>query len=236
MDFQETEPGIDGSETSLHRAAKEAAPSTGTGLPRGVSQALADPIVKALMVADRVDPQGLEELLRRTAAQLSQRDPQNRSARFTLREKPAASTGLATLAKSFILALAMIAGLSAEPALAAADGAPVAFIRALGDQAAIIGVKHCPATGGEHDVIAGGEFGNEVPLATPKPRLPLALKDQWDIGAGTQLEFLVAVQERVAEQPAHALADGRLARTHRAYQENVAAANHARPNTTYPAS
>src|SRR5271169_3587934 len=133
MDFQKTEPGIDGSETSVHRAAKEAAPSTGSGLPRGVSQALADPIVKALMVADRVDPQGLEELLRRTAAQLAQRDPQNRSARFTRREKPAA--GLATLAKGFILALAMIAGLSAEPALAAADGAPVAFIRALGDQA-----------------------------------------------------------------------------------------------------
>src|SRR5271169_1450005 len=109
MDFQKTEPGIDGSETSLHRAAKEAAPSTGTGLPRGVSEALADPIVKALMVADRVDPQGLEELLRRTAAQLAQRDPQNKSARFTLREKPAASTGLATLAKGFILALAMIA-------------------------------------------------------------------------------------------------------------------------------
>jgi phospholipid transport system substrate-binding protein len=127
MDFQKTEPGIDGSETSLHRAAKEAAPSTGTGLPRGVSAALADPIVKALMVADRVDPQGLEELLRRTAAQLAQR--------FTLREKPAASTGLAALAKGFILVLAMIAGLSAEPALAAADGAPVAFIRALGDQA-----------------------------------------------------------------------------------------------------
>jgi phospholipid transport system substrate-binding protein len=146
MDFQKTEPGIDGSETSLHRAAKEAAPSTGTGLPRGVSQALADPIVKALMVADRVDPQGLEELLRRTAAQLAERDPQNRSARFTLREKPAARTGLATLAKGFILALAMIAGLSAQPALAAADGAPVAFIRALGDQAVSVIRSDMPLT------------------------------------------------------------------------------------------
>ena len=146
MDFQKTEPGMDGSETSLHRAAEEAAPSTGTGLPRDVSEALADPIVKALMVADRVDPQGLEELLRRTAAQLAPRDPQNRSARFTLREKPAASTGLATLAKGFILALAMIVGLSAAPIHAAADGAPIAFIRALGDQAISVLRSDMPLT------------------------------------------------------------------------------------------
>jgi phospholipid transport system substrate-binding protein len=74
-------------------------------------------------------------LLRRTAAGLAPRDPQNRSARVTLRESPAASTGLTTLAKRSILAVAMIASLSAAPAFAATDGAPVAFIRALGDQA-----------------------------------------------------------------------------------------------------
>ena len=162
MDFQKTEPGIDGSGTSFHRAAKEAAPSAGTGLPRGVSEALADPIVKALMVADRVDPQGLEELLRRTAAQLAQRDPQNKSARFTLREKPAASTGLATLAKGFILALAMIAGLSAEPAPAAADGAPVAFIRALGDQAVSV-------------------IGSDMPLATKAAWFDRMVRQDFDL-------------------------------------------------------
>jgi phospholipid transport system substrate-binding protein len=49
--------------------------------------------------------------------------------------KPAARTALARLAKSFALALVMIAGLAAAPRPAAADTAPVAFIRALGDQA-----------------------------------------------------------------------------------------------------
>jgi chorismate mutase len=39
-----------------------------------VSAALADPIVQALMAADRVDPQGVEELLRRITAQLASRD------------------------------------------------------------------------------------------------------------------------------------------------------------------
>jgi len=46
-----------------------------------------------------------------------------------------AGAGLAVLAKGFVLALAVIAGLSAPPRPAAADEPPVAFIRALGDQA-----------------------------------------------------------------------------------------------------
>src|SRR5260370_16992568 len=66
MDFQKAEPGSDDSETSLSHA------SAATGLPVGLSEALADPIVKALMAADGVDPKGLEELLRRTAARLAQ--------------------------------------------------------------------------------------------------------------------------------------------------------------------
>jgi phospholipid transport system substrate-binding protein len=135
MDSRKTEPGTSGFETSLDHAADEVATPTVTGLSRGVSEALADPIVKALMAADRVDPQGLEELLRRTAAWLEQRDPRNRPVQLTRREKPAASTGLPTLAKGFILALAVIAGVSGTPRSAAADGTPVAFIHALGDQA-----------------------------------------------------------------------------------------------------
>src|SRR5260370_13447406 len=66
MDFQKAEPGSDDSETSLSHA------SAASGLPVGLREALADPIVKALMAADGVDPKGLEELLRRTAARLAQ--------------------------------------------------------------------------------------------------------------------------------------------------------------------
>jgi hypothetical protein len=44
---------------------------SGAGLPRGVCEALADPIVQALMTADRVDPKTVEELVRRMAARLA---------------------------------------------------------------------------------------------------------------------------------------------------------------------
>ena len=135
MDFRKTEPGTNCFETSLDPATEEVAALSVTGLSRGVSEALADPIVKALMAADRVDPKCLEELLRRTADRLALRDSQNRSERLTRREKPAASTGLATLAKGVVLALAVIAGLSGAPHSAVADETPVAFIRTLGDQA-----------------------------------------------------------------------------------------------------
>lgn len=72
--------------------------------------------------------------MRCTVARLARRDPQNRSVR-RIDEKPAPGAGLAVLAKGFVLALAVIAGLSAAPRPAAADEPPVAFIRALGDQA-----------------------------------------------------------------------------------------------------
>jgi phospholipid transport system substrate-binding protein len=146
MDFQKTEPSIDGSETSLQRAAKEAAPSTESGLPRGVSEALADPIVQALMAADRVDPQGLEELLQHAVARVAQHDPQNRSMRLARRDKQTASAALAMLAKGFVLILAVIVGLSAAPAPATADGAPIDFIRALGDQAVSVLRSNMPLT------------------------------------------------------------------------------------------
>jgi phospholipid transport system substrate-binding protein len=48
--------------------------------------------------------------------------------------KPAAGTVFARLAKGFTLILAVIAGLSAAPRPAAADDAPTAFIRELGNQ------------------------------------------------------------------------------------------------------
>jgi hypothetical protein len=71
MDFQNSEPGIGGCEASLDYPAEWVAESGLAGLPRGVSDALADPIVQALMAADRVDPKGVEELLRRITAQLA---------------------------------------------------------------------------------------------------------------------------------------------------------------------
>ena len=71
MDFQKTEPGSDDSETSIDYEAAAVGRSVAAGLPRGVFEALADPIVQALMAADRVDPKGVEELLRRITAQLA---------------------------------------------------------------------------------------------------------------------------------------------------------------------
>jgi hypothetical protein len=44
------------------------------GLSRGVREALADPIVQALLVADRVDLQAVADLFRRMAAWLSRRE------------------------------------------------------------------------------------------------------------------------------------------------------------------
>ena len=73
MEFPTAEPNSDGLETSLSHAFAV------TELPVGLSEALADPIVKALMAADGVDPKGLEELLRRTAARLALRDQRNSS-------------------------------------------------------------------------------------------------------------------------------------------------------------
>jgi hypothetical protein len=43
------------------------------GLPRGVREALADPIVQALLAADRIDPRDVADLSRRMAAVLSRR-------------------------------------------------------------------------------------------------------------------------------------------------------------------
>jgi hypothetical protein len=45
------------------------------GVPRGVSEALADPIVQALMAADCVAPASVAALSRRMAGQLAIRAP-----------------------------------------------------------------------------------------------------------------------------------------------------------------
>ena len=44
------------------------------GLPRGVREALADPLGQALLAADRVDPRDVADLSRRMAAALSRRN------------------------------------------------------------------------------------------------------------------------------------------------------------------
>jgi hypothetical protein len=58
-----------------------------------------------------------------------------RSGSLTHHEKPAIGSGLGKLAKGLAVALAVIAGVSGAPRPAAADAAPVAFIRMLGTQA-----------------------------------------------------------------------------------------------------
>jgi hypothetical protein len=45
------------------------------GLSRGVRDALADPIVQALLAADHVDPQEVADLARRVAARLCAANP-----------------------------------------------------------------------------------------------------------------------------------------------------------------
>jgi hypothetical protein len=58
------------SHPSISEAADLAA-SMRAGLPRGVAEALPDPIVQALIAADRVDRRGLMALVCLRAAQLS---------------------------------------------------------------------------------------------------------------------------------------------------------------------
>jgi phospholipid transport system substrate-binding protein len=137
MDIQKSEPWSDDLETSVTHASAEVVGVAASGLPVDVSEALADPIVKALMAADGVDPKGLEELLQRTVFRLAQDqiDSSSRTTQCQRLVKPAAGIAPALFAKSFALALAVIAGLSVAPRSAAADDTPVAFIRALGEQA-----------------------------------------------------------------------------------------------------
>ena len=49
------------------------------GLSRGVRQALADPIVQALLAADGVDPRDVADLARRMAVRLCLREANPRS-------------------------------------------------------------------------------------------------------------------------------------------------------------
>ena len=53
------------------REVEDLAASMLAGLPRGVAEALADPIVQALMAADGVDPRGLMALVYLMGARLS---------------------------------------------------------------------------------------------------------------------------------------------------------------------
>jgi hypothetical protein len=57
------------------------------GTPRGVSDALADPIVQALMAADGIDAERVAALMRRMAARLARRDRLPRQ-QFLHRDQP----------------------------------------------------------------------------------------------------------------------------------------------------
>ena len=63
-----------GSAEALDQAAENLADSLVAGLSPAVSEALADPIVRALMTADGVDRPTLEHMLRTAAAKLVVRD------------------------------------------------------------------------------------------------------------------------------------------------------------------
>ena len=71
MDFQDNEPGIDGPEACLDHAAEGVTEAAAIALPRAASEALADPIVQALMAADGLNPRDVEICLRRAAARLA---------------------------------------------------------------------------------------------------------------------------------------------------------------------
>jgi phospholipid transport system substrate-binding protein len=138
MQFPKTDPGSHGSEGSLHHAADGVVPSAATQLPWGVSEALADPIVKALMAADRVDQNDLEALLGRAADRLALHDEQSIPSCIAEPEpavKPPVSTILSRFAKVVTLALAVMAGVAGGVLTPGGTETPVAFIRAVGDQA-----------------------------------------------------------------------------------------------------
>lgn len=60
---------------AIDRAADGLADSLTEGLSGAVREALADPIVVALMAADKVDRSGFEAMLRRMSAQLANSPP-----------------------------------------------------------------------------------------------------------------------------------------------------------------
>jgi len=65
--------GDDSEDDSASSKLASPADTEATALPRGVAQALADPIVRALMAADRIDPKSMAELMCRMAARLRNR-------------------------------------------------------------------------------------------------------------------------------------------------------------------
>jgi phospholipid transport system substrate-binding protein len=171
MDLRKTEPRTEGFENFLDNPTDGVAATVTSGLPRAVSEALADPIVQALMAADRVDANELTVLLQRAALRLARIELPDRSEpptghpvlcvnpaldtenetvlpasdRIALRfdsirswSRTAVGPGLSRLAQGFVLAVVVLAGLSAAPRPAAADAPAAAFIHDLGEQAVSI--------------------------------------------------------------------------------------------------
>jgi phospholipid transport system substrate-binding protein len=83
MDLQKAKSGTDGLENSLNTPAEGVTAPVTTGLPPGVSKALADPIVQALMAADRVNAEEFRALLQRVTLWLARREPRDRSGSAT---------------------------------------------------------------------------------------------------------------------------------------------------------
>jgi hypothetical protein len=75
MDHRTNEPKSAGFEDAFDVAADALADSVLDGVSHGVSEALSDPIVVALMAADKVDRPSFEALLRKLAAKLKFTQP-----------------------------------------------------------------------------------------------------------------------------------------------------------------
>src|SRR5215467_9631615 len=91
---------------------------------------------------------------------------------------------------------------------------------------AVSGIEHRPASGGEDDVIEGGELLDGLRLALAKAVLALDLEDHGDRDAGPFLDIAVGVVERLSQALGELPSDGGLARAHHAHEENPALGLH----------
>src|SRR5215471_4389517 len=75
---------------------------------------------------------------------------------------------------------------------------------------AVSGIEHRPASGGEDDVIEGGELLDRLRLALAKAVLALDLEDHGDRDAGPFLDIAVGVVERLSQALGELPSDGGL--------------------------
>src|SRR3569832_1134336 len=92
---------------------------------------------------------------------------------------------------------------------------------------AILRVQHHATAGGKHDVFTLRQVVDDLFFALAKTRLALDVEDLWIVRAGARLDFMIAVDELAAERFRELPTDGRLARAHKADEEEVGGFVHA---------